>query len=397
MKKVLYLTIIAFVAIVSCTESTPMLTSGMWRATLLTQDSVEIPFVFEVKTTENDTVIDIITGDYRYEVKDIEVIGDSLFINMPLFSSSFKILLTNNGMEGNLIRSSYRMPFKAEPNNSARFKETHEIKGIAAGRWQITLGEKELIGEFEENESRVTGSFLSSTGDYRFFEGVVNKDGKLMMSCFDGGFIRLFVADIVGDTLSNIRMHSGFSSVEDGIGFRNPNAALPDAYSVTGLKKGYATLGFTFPDMDGNPVSLSDERFKDKITVVQISGSWCPNCLDESRFLMEMLEKYSAHMEVVCLTFERSDDFETAKREAKKLVDVAGIAYPVLITGHTPANVKVALPELDNFRAFPTSLIVDKKGNVRKIHSGFSGPGTGVHYRNFVTEFTSFVDSLIAE
>lgn len=397
MKRVLYLTIIALMALTSCKESSPSLTPGMWRATLMTQDSVEIPFVFEVKTTENDTVIDIITGDYRYEVKDIKVIGDSLFINMPLFSSSFKILLTKSGMEGNLIRSSYAMPFKAEPNSSARFKEAHEIKGIAAGRWQITLGEKELIGEFEETESRVTGSFLSPTGDYRFFEGVVNKEGKLMMSCFDGGFIRLFVADIDGDTLRNIKMHSGFSSVEDGTGFRNPNAALPDAYSVTGLKKGYTTLGFTFPDMDGNPVSLSDERFKDKITVVQISGSWCPNCLDESRFLMEMLEKYSAHMEVICLTFERSDDFEKAKTEAKKLVDVAGITYPVLITGHTPANVKIALPELDNFRAFPTSLIIDKKGKVRKIHSGFSGPGTGVHYRNFVSEFTLFVDSLIAE
>lgn len=397
MKRVLYLTIIASMALLSCKESAPNLTQGIWRASLMTQDSVEIPFVFEVKMAENDTIFDIITGDYRYEVKDIKVTDDSLFVNMPLFSSSFKILLTKNGMQGNLIRSAYTMPFKAESNNSARFKEVHSIKGVAAGRWQITLGEKELIGEFEENEDRVTGSFLSPSGDYRFFEGVVNKDGKLMMSCFDGGFIRLFVADIDGDTLRNIKMHSGFSTVEEGTGFRNESAALPDAYSVTGLKKGYTSLGFTFPDTDGNPVSLSDERFKDKITVVQISGSWCPNCLDESRFLMEMLEKYSAHMEVICLSFERSDDFETAKKEAMKLVNVAGITYPVLITGHTPANVKVALPELDNFRAFPTSLIIDKKGKVRKIHSGFTGPGTGVHYRNFVTEFTSFVDSLIAE
>lgn len=397
MKRLLLLAAVALIALSSCKETTPSLTPGMWRASLMTQDSVEIPFVFEVKLTEGDTLIDIITGDYRYEVKDIKSFGDSLFINMPLFSSSFKLKLTKSGLEGNLIRSSYTMPFKAQANTSARFNEEHAIKGAAAGRWQITLGEKELIGEFEENDKMVTGSFLSPSGDYRFFEGVVNKDGKLMMSCFDGGFIRLFTADVDGDTLRNIRMHSGFSTVEEGAGYKNPNAALPDAYSVTGLKKGYSSLGFTFPDMDGNPVSLSDERFRNKITVVQISGSWCPNCLDESKFLMEMLEKYKEHMEVICLTFERSDDFETAKREAMKLVDVAGITYPVLITGHTPANVKTALPELDNFRAFPTSLIIDKKGTVRKIHSGFSGPGTGVHYRNFVNEFTSFVDSLIAE
>lgn len=397
MKKLFFFTFVTLIALNSCKETTPQLNSGLWRASLFTQDSVEIPFVFEVKISADDTLIDIITGDHRYEVKDIKVAEDSLFINMPLYSSTFNLKITKAGLEGSLIRSSYVMPFKAEANNSKRFSEEHAIQGVAAGRWQITLGDKELIGEFEESENMVTGSFLSPSGDYRFFEGIVNKEGKLMMSCFDGGFIRLFTAEIDGDTLRNIKMHSGFSSLEEGNGFRNPDAALPDAYSVTGLKKGYTTLGFTFPDMDGNPVSLSDERFKNKITVVQISGSWCPNCLDESKFLMEMLERYNENMEVICLTFERSDDFETAKREAMKLVEVAGITYPVLITGHTPANVKTALPELDNFRAFPTSLIIDKKGNIRKIHSGFSGPGTGIHYRNFVKEFTSFVDSLIAE
>ena len=397
MKRLLLLAAVALIALSSCKETTPSLTPGMWRASLMTQDNVEIPFVFEVKLSEGDTLIDIITGDYRYEVKDIKSFGDSLFINMPLFSSSFKLKLTKSGLEGNLIRSSYTMPFKAQANKSARFNEEHAIKGAAAGRWQITLGEKELIGEFEENDKMVTGSFLSPSGDYRFFEGVVNKDGKLMMSCFDGGFIRLFSCKVDGDSLRDIKLHSGFSTIEEGWGVRNEEAKLPDAYSVTGLKKGYSTLGFSFPNLKGEPVSLSDERFRNRVTVVQISGSWCPNCLDESKFFMEMYNKYKGELEILCLTFERSDDFETAKREAMKLVDVAGIEYDVLITAHTPAKVKDALPELDNFKAFPTSLIIDKKGVVRRIHSGFSGPGTGIHYTNYVEEFTKFIESLIAE
>lgn len=363
----------------------------------MTADSAEIPFNFEYRVSGSDTVIEIITGDYRYEVKNVRFIGDSLFITMPLFSSEFALKAGKSSMNGSFKRSAYTMPFNAAAGVDTRFDEAHIAGSGAGGRWQITLGDKEIIGEFADNGKSVTGSFLTPTGDYRFFEGVAAQGGKLMLSCFDGGFIRLFTADIDGDTLRNIVMRSGFSSVESGSGFRNESASLPDAYSVTGMKSGYTSLGFSFPDMNGVPVSLSDERFKNRVTVVQISGSWCPNCLDESRFLMEMYNKYSPSLEIICLAFERSDNFETAKTEAGKLAEVAGIEYDILITAHTPAKVRDALPELENFKAFPTTVIVDKKGSVRRIHSGFSGPGTGVHFIKYREEFMRFMEELIAE
>jgi thiol-disulfide isomerase/thioredoxin len=397
MKRSLFIALVLSITLVSCNKSANFPQGGVWRGSLVTADSAVIPFNFELKFLENDTVIDIITGDYRYEVKNVNFRGDSLFITMPLFSSEFALKAGKSSMTGSLIRSAYTMPFTAVAGVNTRFDDSHVAGSGAAGRWQITLGDKEIIGEFADNGKSVTGSFLTPTGDYRFFEGVAANGGKLMLSCFDGGFIRVFTADIDGDTLKNIVMRSGFNSVESGSGFRNENASLPDAYSVTGMKRGYSTLGFSFPNMNGVPVSLSDERFKNRVTVVQISGSWCPNCLDESRFLMEMYEKYSPSMEVICLAFERSDNFETAKSEAGKLAEVAGIGYDVLITGHTPAKVRDALPELENFRAFPTTVIVDKKGLVRRIHSGFSGPGTGVHFLKYKEEFMRFIEELIAE
>lgn len=388
---------IAVMTILSCSKKESFPESGIWRGVLLTSDSTEIPFNFEIKLGEPDTIIEIITGDYRYEVRDVVASGDSITIKMPLFSSQFSLAFSPKQMVGKLIRSSYEMPFSAVQGEERRFLTKHNPMLNVTGRWQIFLGDKELIGEFTDDGNAVTGSFLSPSGDYRFFEGVVSETGEFMMSCFDGGFIRLFSCKVDGDSLRDIKLHSGFSTIEEGWGVRNEEAKLPDAYSVTGLKKGYSTLGFSFPNLKGEPVSLSDERFKDRVTVVQISGSWCPNCLDESKFFMEMYNKYKGELEILCLTFERSDDFETAKREAMKLVDVAGIEYDVLITAHTPAKVKDALPELDNFKAFPTSLIIDKKGVVRRIHSGFSGPGTGIHYTNYVEEFTKFIESLIAE
>ncbi|MCL2501658.1 MAG: TlpA family protein disulfide reductase [Bacteroidales bacterium] len=385
---------------VSCGNNN-VLTPGIWRAALLTEHSVEIPFNFELELSPADTLMYIITGTDRYKVKDISMVGDSMFINLPLFSAKFALLLENGALNGNFIRSSYTMPVRMVPGDANRFKVTKGDASQAAGRWLISLntrnGVREIIGEFEEHEEKVTGSFLTPTGDYRFFEGTVNHQNQLMLSSFDGSFVRLFLADINGDRLENLKMYSGSSGLEEGSGIKNPDAALPDAYAVTGLKKGYTSLGFSFPNVDGVPVSLKDERFTNKVVVVQISGSWCPNCLDESRFLMEMYRKYAPKVDMLCLAFERVTDFEEAKKEAMKLATTAGIEYDVLITGHSSSAVQTALPELDNFRSFPTTIIIDKKGEVRQIHSGFSGPGTGIHYRNYVQKFEEFINKLLAE
>ena len=363
-----------------------------------TESGTEIPFNFDLQMTPIDTLIYIITGTDRYEVKDVTMAGDSLFIQMPLFSSRFALQLENGTLHGNFIRSAYTMPVKAVSGNAVRFPVSQGDATLAAGRWLIQLGRTELIGEFEAANGKVTGSFLTPTGDYRLFEGVVDGNNTLMLSCFDGGFIRLFQADIVdGDKLENVKMYSGYASVSEGSGFRKADAELPDAYAVTGLKKGYKTLGFSFPNLNGEAVSLKDTRFKDKVVIVQISGSWCPNCLDESRFLMEMQEKYSPNIEMLCLAFERVAEYGAAKKEAMNLVTTAGITYEVLLTGHTTSGVKDALPELENFKSFPTTIVIDKKGVVRSIHSGFSGPGTGIHYRNFVKEFQELMKKLIAE
>ena len=258
-----------------------VLTPGLWRAVLLTEHTVEIPFNFDLTLSDNDTLIYVITGEDRYKVSDIRMVGDSLFINMPLFSAKFALLLQNGVLQGNFIRASYTMPVEMIPSDGDRFKVAKGDATQAAGRWLVTLstrnGTHEIIGEFEEHGGKVTGSFLTPTGDYRFFEGVVSNENKLMISSFDGSFVRLFTADINGDRLDNIKMYSGKSGVEEGYGVKSPNAELPDAYAVTGLKKGYKTLGFSFPNMKGEAVSLKDERFANKVVVLQISGSWCPN------------------------------------------------------------------------------------------------------------------------
>lgn len=286
MKKFFWLLLITSLSL-SCAKKPVELQDGIWRGILLTKDSSKIPFNFEIKKEGENPVIEIITGSERMRVDSLVRKGDSLFVEMPLFGTRFELLLTKDEMRGELVRSKYRMPFVAYPNQPYRFASKISPDSVSVqGRWLVMLDNDTLIGEFVEEKGLVTGSFLTPAGDYRFFEGIHTDAGKLSMSCFDGGFIRLFTADVEGkDTLKNIAMHSGYESVSTGSAVRKEDAKLPDAFSITGLKNGYKTLGFSFPDSDGNMISLADESLKGKVVVLQISGSWCPNCFDESVFL----------------------------------------------------------------------------------------------------------------
>jgi len=181
---------------------------------------------------------------------------------------------------------------------------------------------------------------------------------------------------------------------------KDANAKLPDAYSLTALKPGYTKMDFTFTDLNGKKVSLNDARFKNKVVILQIMGSWCPNCMDETAYLVNFYKKYHPKgVEIIGLAYERSTDYARSKKSLQQLVTRFGINYPVLVTGYTNDKKELtkSLPMLANFMGFPTTIIIDKKGDVRKIHTGFSGPGTGNYYAEFINEFEKLNDDLLAE
>ena len=104
-------------------------------------------------------------------------------------------------------------------------------------------------------------------------------------------------------------------------------------------------------------------------------------------------------VEIIGLAYERTTDFSKSVPTLKQLRNRFDITYPLLITGYTPggSDPQKSLPMLADFKGFPTTIIIDKKGEVRKIHTGFSGPGTGEHYVEFIKEFEKLTDDLLAE
>ncbi|SDM17592.1 Peroxiredoxin [Daejeonella rubra] len=387
------------------------LKEGIWRATLKTGSGAEIPFNFEVTDSADQKFLDIVNGKERFRVNEISTISDSLIIQMPLFDSEIRAKFKNETLSGRWIKhygdSDEVLQFDARQGDSWRFfKVNSESNTGISGRWSVTFNNIDkkssyaAVGEFSQENGRVFGTFLTATGDYRFLEGTVS-DNKLYLSCFDGSHAYLFTGKLMNDsTITDGKFYSGFSSIETWTANKDANAILPDAYSLTDLKDGYDKIDFSFPGLDGEKVSLSDEKFKNKIVLVQFFGSWCPNCMDETVYLTSFHKKYQKKgIEVVALAYERSKDFERSRKNISRLRDRFSVPYDMLITGFTNDKVEVSksLPMLKEFIAFPTLMIIDKNGKIRKIHTGFSGPGTGSHYADFVKEFEKTIDDLLAE
>lgn len=410
-KTLLFFTLLFSMFGFSCNSITEkLLRTGTWRATLKTETGLEIPFVMDVeKEGTGNTYIIIRNGEERITVDEVTLKDDSVWLKMPLFDSEIRAGFDRQTLKGRWIKhladKDVCMDFVAVPDVGYRFfKNPKKAKANISGRWETLFigidGDSTLaIGEFTQKGEALTGTFLTTTGDYRFLEGNV-VENKLYLSCFDGSHAFLFTADIVNDsTLSNGRFYSGLKGQENWTARKNEKAELPDAYQLTYLKPGHEGVSFSFPDLDGKKVSLSDSAFKNKVIILQLMGSWCPNCADEMAYLSDFYGRYEQKgVEIIGLAYERSADFEKAKTAVNRMRQRFYATYPILIAGtNAKGKAQESLPMLNQVLGFPTTIIIDKHGKVSKIHTGFTGPSTGEHYTKFVTEFEALINQLIAE
>ncbi|WP_028295774.1 peroxiredoxin family protein [Olivibacter sitiensis] len=412
MYRMFFVLVVIATCLAACTQEPKSLTDGVWRGVLLTDSAVEIPFNFEIYDSLGSKQLAFINGDERLNINEVSVEGDSVFIKTPLYESEIKAAFTSEGLSGRWLKHlpdrTIEMPFSAKPNVTYRFTEDPK-KALydVSGRWSVQFlrnGGKDTalaVGEFTQKGNIVNGSFLTPTGDYRYLNGVV--DGNMLfLSGFSGSGASLFTAELASDSVNliNGRSFSGPSGVTSWLAGRDNDAALPDAYKITYLTEGTDKIDFTFKDLEGNDVSLSDNQFKNKVVVVQFMGSWCPNCMDETAFLAPFYDKYkSKGLEIIGLAYERYKEPERAKAAVLNLKKRFHVNYPLLLTGYTNDKklVEESIKGLENFASFPTTILIDKTGKVRKIHSGFSGPATGHFYHEFVEEFTSEVEGLLNE
>lgn len=399
---ILFLSLIIF----SCKkEQTNTLKLGVWRAEIQVSEHEVLPFNFEVTSSKS---LKIFNADEVIFVDDITYKNDSVLINMPAFEGHyFSAKIDKGNLSGVFVQENQEriVSFKATFGNKDRFTFKNKPDYNISGKWETVFSEGHVndeyiaLGIFNQEGNHVTGTFRTTTGDYRFLDGVL-EGNQLKLSTFDGSHVYLFTATVTDSTMKGIR-YSGSHFNEPFIAKRNEAFELPDAETLTNLKEGYETLEFSFPDSSDRMVSLTDDRFKNKVVIVQLMGSWCPNCLDETKYYSEF---YRAHkdqdIEFVALAVEYAKTKDKAFKSIDRLKQNIGIDYPVLLAQYGSVNkgeVQNKLPMLNNILSYPTTIFIDKKGKVRKIHTGFNGPATGEKYIEFKKEFEGFVDALLKE
>ncbi len=378
-----------------------------WQAAIHRPDGNNIYFSFKLEEKNKKTILYIINDAEKIKVDNIYFTKDSVFIKMPVFESSFKARLANGEWDGVWIKGTaandQMLPFSAHKRIDTTLRKADSN---IAGRWAVTFaGDKTKddasIAEFRQIGNYIAGTFLTPSGDYRYLHGIIDGN-KLRLSTFDGAHAYLFTADIVNSKeISNGIFYSGAKGKEGWTAVKDAYAkVLTDAVAMH-LKPGEEKLDFHFPDLDGKDISINDKRFKNKVVVIQILGSWCPNCMDETAFLSDYYTKNKQRgFEAVALAYEYSTDFNRSVKSLRKFQQRFNVQYPMLVTGVKVSDslrTEKTLPQVTPIKVFPSSIIIDKKGKVRKFDTGFFGPGTGTHYEEYKKEFYATIDELLKE
>jgi thiol-disulfide isomerase/thioredoxin len=398
---------LAALAFAGCSPrvDTPQL--GVYRAVLRLPGG-DTPFGFEVAQEQQQYVLYLTNDTERTRVSNVKIADGELTAVFPGYENSLRAQLHRERIEGSvtLIKAGGKeqvIPFTAKLGETYRFyRDAATDNADVDGTWAATFTDDEgktsrAILLLKQQHDRVTGTVMTPTGDHRFLDGQMHGD-ELQLSTFAGGLAYLYKLQVDARGGLEGEYWQGLASHEKVAAQRNAAATLDGAGKQTTMLDASQPLSFTFPDVDGKPVSLSDPRFRGKVVLVTLGGTWCPNCHDEARFLAPFYREYRDHgFEIIALMFERHGEFEKAARAVRGYRQDLNIEFPTLIAGLSETDeASKALPMLNGVYGYPTTILVDRNGRVRSIHTGFAGPATGRHYDEHVKEFRDEVEQLLA-
>jgi hypothetical protein len=365
---------------------------GKFRVEMELNDSTSLPFILSLTKHNSTPQATIYNSDETILSEEVSISGDSLHITLPVFGSvlSFKIL-NNNTLQGDFTSPSRPSDYLIKLSAKKQAKRFDAISEPFSGRYKITFGNDSTdlaIGMFEGSNGIVKATFATETGDYRFIEGVV-KNGKLTMSCFDGAHYFYFDADVKGDSLLDGNFYSGNHYHTTWKGVVNNEFELRAATSLTSPLDENAVIHKNIGGLEiPNPNA--------KITAVQILGTWCPNCMDETRYYAStLLPKYkNKGLAIVGLAFEYKGSDSLTEARISRFKNDLEVNYPIVKAGN--ANKEEAsqlFPQLSKIISFPSTIFLNQKGEILRVHTGFYGPGTGKYYEEYIKETEEFLNS----
>jgi thiol-disulfide isomerase/thioredoxin len=438
-------TLVGFGAAIAMAQSTnaPDSVDGRWDASLINNGTV-IPFRLDISGSGSTVKGTFYDGFQPYDATTRGTFQDGkLVLNVDHYLTTITATLNNGQLTGNVVTQS------RSASTQYGFQATRYLASAAApvdapsiaGSWEIPLdspsskGEKAFRFIVQQNGADVAASILRVDGDTGAYSGTY-KNGKWVLSHFDGsrpGVIEVSLTkegtlEILQDTVPARKAAAqdganagSYQTVSTGattkqyadepadsryasklVAYRSDVARAkglpePENYDThTTVRDPNEKFVFNFPDVNGKLVSSDDPRFKGKVVLAIVTGTWCPNCHDEAQYLVQLDKKYHDRgLAIVALDFEEPEQQGSLERE-RAFVKQYGVKYTYLIAG-APSEMWEKVPQLVNLNTWPATVFVGRDGRVKAIHSGFASPASGEFNRQLQEEFTAKIEQLLAQ
>jgi len=383
--------------LVACSHKTSSPRSGYYSLLFSTQNG-NIPARLNINDTSG---WQIINSEEIIRLDSVELRGDSFFVKLPLFDSSMKGTWRNDSLFGEWTdhsRSTYSIPFTgakttySEPTNMAE-ELRYEVVFSPGDTAESSKG----IAVLQKKGNKITGTILTETGDYRYLQGEV-ENGTIWLSAFDGTHLFYLEGTLKGDGITNGVFLSGKHWKENWVAEKSIINTLRNPYRITSLQVNINPQ-FDVLSSAGEPVHFDSTNWKNHVSIIQIMGSWCPNCTDESRFLKELFASHpNSNLQVIPVAFERGEDVDASCKRLATQFNQLQLPYPFYYGGKaSKEEAQKKLSFLTEVHSFPTTVFMDKKGAIRRVYTGFYGPGTHEEYAKHTSEIKSLVTELLSE
>ena len=370
---------------------------GLWTATV-TVNNQEVPFRIGFSGDGSNVKGWFFNGDEKVPSTGGTLENGVLTLRFDHYATKLQAKLRNGMLDGTYGKEGRQYAFHAAPYHADTAAEG-SVPAIA-GLWDIEVnspkGEKAWHLIVTQHGAEVSATVLRVDGDTGLLTGSY-RDGKFIVSHFSGARPNLTTLALAADgTLAVVQNGKELTAVRSTEARAKGLPAPDDPMRHTTIKDPNAQFQFSFPDLNGRLISNTDARFRGKVILVAIGGSWCPNCHDEAPYLEALYRRYrQAGLEVVGLSFEEGDQLKDPAR-LRAFVKQYGIEYPVLLAGE-PSDLNAKVPGAVNLNAWPTTFFIGRDGRVRAIHTGFAGNASGELHDDMVKEIEGALAGLLAE
>jgi thiol-disulfide isomerase/thioredoxin len=380
---------------------------GRWDATLTTKTGV-VPFRLDISGEGATLKGTLYNGWDPFETTtSAKFENGELVMDIAHYLTRIKASLKDGQLAGQVL---------AQSRSEGATYEFHATRYVApvpspgaptiAGTWEIPLDKPNAKGEktqrliVEQSGSDVSASILRVDGDTGALNGTY-KDGKWILSHYDGSRPGVMTVALNADGTLAIEQQGGRAG-DKLIAYRSEVARAkglpePEDYTThTTMRDADEVFVYKFPDVNGKILSNDDPRFKNKVVLAIVTGTWCPNCHDEAQYLVQLYAKYHDQgLEIVALDFEEPEQQDSLAR-VHAFIKQYRVPYTYLIAG-APAEMWEKIPQAVNLNTWPATLFVGRDGRVKHIHTGFASPASGVFNADLKKEFTSTIENLLKE